>query len=107
MGDHELIVRVIDIFRTDVPRQIHALREFLERADAPGALRYAHSIKGAAANVGAERLRSVALDMEKSATAGDVAAVRGLMADLEAEFWQLDGAMEAGLRPEPGLTANP
>ena len=93
MGDEEVAGTIVDGFLRDIPRQIQALREFLDAANAPGAERQAHTIKGASANVGGEALRAVAHEMEKAGKAGDLAAVRARMADLEAQFEALKDAM--------------
>ena len=93
MGDHELEIRVTDVFLADLPRQIEILKELLEKGDCRGAGRQAHSIKGAAANVGGERLRRVALEMEKAAEDGALVAVKHRMAELETQFLRLKEAM--------------
>ena len=49
MGDEELSLILSDEFLADVPKQIEALRRFLDTGDAVGALRQVHSIKGASA----------------------------------------------------------
>jgi len=101
MGDHELAERVLGVFCADVPRQIQALKESLEKGDAPVSQRHAHSIKGAAANVGGERLRAVAFEMEKAGADGDLGAAKGRMAELEAEFRRLcETVEEQGMQPE-------
>jgi len=93
MGDEELAGTIVDGFLRDIPRQIQALRKFLDAANASGAERQAHTIKGASANVGGEALRAVAHEMEKAGKAGDLAAVKARMADLEAQFEALKDAM--------------
>jgi PAS domain S-box-containing protein len=93
MGDEEVAGTIVDGFLRDIPRQIQALREFLDAANAPGAERQAHTIKGASANVGGEALRAVAHEMEKAGKAGDLAAIKARMADLEAQFEALKDAM--------------
>ena len=60
MDDEDAARKVTACFLDDLPRQIAALKGYLETGDAPGARRQAHSIKGASANVGGERLRAVA-----------------------------------------------
>jgi PAS domain S-box-containing protein len=81
MGDETLLRVVLDAFVEDLPRQLQALKESLSSADAATSARHAHSIKGAAANVGGERVRRIAMMMEKSADEGDLDAVfRGLAA---------------------------
>jgi len=92
-GDGELADLVIDAFLEDAPRQIELLRNFLEKKDGPGAARQAHSIRGAAANVGGERLRRVASEMEVAADRGDLDHVGSRFEELRSEFLQLKEAI--------------
>jgi CheY-like chemotaxis protein/HPt (histidine-containing phosphotransfer) domain-containing protein len=89
MGDRALVERVVKAFLGDMPDQIHALEELLKKGDAAGARGRAHTIKGAASNVGGERLRCAALEIEKLAAAGDMEAARGRMDGLVREFERL------------------
>ena len=93
MDDEDLARMVVEGFLEDIPRQIAALKGYLETGDAAGAERQAHTIKGASANVGGERLREVAFEMEKAARAGDLSTAGRLMAELEAQFDRLNQAM--------------
>jgi len=93
MDDEDLARTVAECFLEDIPRQIEALRGFLGPGDAQGAERQAHSIKGAAANVGGERLREVAFEMEKAGKTGALDVVKGRMAGLETQFDALKEAM--------------
>jgi CheY-like chemotaxis protein/HPt (histidine-containing phosphotransfer) domain-containing protein len=93
MHDEELALTVVAGFLEDIPLQIAALKNCLETGDAPGAERQAHSIKGAAANVGGESLREVALEMERAGKAGEMNVVKARMADLDAQFDRLKQAM--------------
>ena len=56
MEDEDLAKMVVESFLEDIPRQIDSLKVYLEAGDATGAERQAHTIKGASANVGGERL---------------------------------------------------
>ena len=94
MDDEDLARTVAECFLEDIPRQIEALRGFLDAGDAPGAECQAHTIKGAAANVGGERLREVAFEMEKAGKAGDLDVVKGRMADFDMQFDALKEAMK-------------
>jgi HPt (histidine-containing phosphotransfer) domain-containing protein len=69
---------------------LHAL---VAAGDASGSGRLAHSIKGAAANVGGESLRAVALAIERAGQAGDLDAIIALEPDLQRKFEQLKEAM--------------
>ena len=106
MGDEELALILSDEFLADVPKQIEALRRFLDTGDAVGALRQVHSIKGASANVGGEALRAVALETEKAGQVGGPDAIIARVPDIESQFDRLKEAMRdfAGQKePGPGV----
>ncbi len=105
MDDAELASTVMHGFLEDAPRLIEALRSCLAAGDVPGALRQAHTIKGASAAVGGDAMRAVAMEMEKAAVAGDDEAVAARLPDLESAFGRLREAMgdftgEKGPEPE-------
>ncbi len=93
MDDEELARSIIDRFLESVPGQIETLREFLEAGDLLAIQSQAHSIKGAASNVGGERLRRAAFETEQSARAGDLPAAAGHFAELQSQFDQLKAVM--------------
>ncbi len=98
MDDEKLAGEIIHAFLEDIPKQIEALRGYLRKADAVSVERQAHTIKGASASLGGEVLRVTALEMEKAAKTGDLAAVTVRMVRLEADFARLKEAMEKGLK---------
>ena len=79
MQDEDLARVVTESFLDDIPRQIEALRGYIEAWDAPGAERQAHTIKGSSANVSGEALRALAAEMEKAGQAGDLGSVAARM----------------------------
>jgi HPt (histidine-containing phosphotransfer) domain-containing protein len=93
MGDHALASAVLGAFLDDIPRQIEVLKEYLQMEDRDGCGRQAHSLKGAASNVGGERLRAVALGMETAADAGALDVVAENMEELENQFFLLREAI--------------
>jgi PAS domain S-box-containing protein len=93
MGDEALARAVMDGFLEDAPRQIEVLGACLLARDAAGAIRQAHTIRGASATVGGEALAAVAKEMEQAATAGDLDAVTDHLPNLDAEFDRLRAAM--------------
>ena len=97
MGDEDLAKLIIDGFLEDIPRQIQALKEFVQSGDVSSSERLAHSIKGASANVGGEAVRAVAFMMEKAAKAGDLSAVSVRMGELEAQFVQFSEAVNGNV----------
>jgi HPt (histidine-containing phosphotransfer) domain-containing protein len=98
LNDEDLAQEVMATFLDDTPRQIQALRGYLDAWDAPGAERQAHTLKGASATVGGETLRALASEMEKAGKAGDLGSVAARMNDLEREFVRLKEAMGEELR---------
>jgi light-regulated signal transduction histidine kinase (bacteriophytochrome)/DNA-binding response OmpR family regulator len=94
-GDHELAQIVFASFLEDTPSQIQVLRDLVKNGNAPGVARQAHAIRGAASNVGGERLRAVASEMEGAADTGDLYFVNVRMDELELQFRCLKDAMVA------------
>jgi two-component system sensor histidine kinase/response regulator len=93
MDDEELARAVAVGFLGDLPKQIEALKSYLQAAEGPGVERQAHTIKGASANVGGEALRAVAFEMEKAAKAGDLKFVATRLPELEDQFARLKECM--------------
>ena len=94
MGDVELAGAILQRFLGDLPRQMEALRRYLEAGDVAGAERQVHTIKGAAANVGGEALRALAAELEKAAKSGDLESLKAGRQDLQDEFERLKKAMK-------------
>jgi len=86
MGDEDLARMVIETFLDDFPKQVEALRGFFAASDVSGTERQAHTIKGAAANIGGEALRALAFKMEKTAKAGKLDEVRDRLPEMIAQF---------------------
>ncbi len=107
MGDQELAGIIVHGFLEDLPRLIEALRNSLAVGDAPGAIRGAHTIRGASATVGGEALRAVAWEMEKAATAGEFGAVSARLPELELELGRLREAMGAFIDALPRVAEAP
>jgi CheY-like chemotaxis protein/CHASE1-domain containing sensor protein/HPt (histidine-containing phosphotransfer) domain-containing protein len=93
MDDEDLARMLVEGFLEDIPKQIAALKGYLETGDVTGIERQAHTIRGVSANVGGERLREVAFEMEKAAKAGDLSAAGRHIPELEAQFNLLNQAM--------------
>jgi HPt (histidine-containing phosphotransfer) domain-containing protein len=79
-----------------MPRQIAALRGFLDAQDPPAAGRQAHTIRGAAATVEGNEMRAIAAEMEQSVTDDDLDGAAAHLASLDEAYQRLIGAMSAG-----------
>ena len=94
LGDKELARTIIITFLRDIPHQITLLKHQIEVRDLPALRRQAHTIKGAAGNVGAPQLHQTALALEKAAEAGNHQKIADILPDLEAHFALLKHVME-------------
>ncbi len=95
MGDEELADSVISGFLDDIPKQIAALKKFVEHGHAKRAGAQGHRIKGAAGNIGSQALQEVAYALENAGRAKDSAQLNDLMLQLESRFKELKTFMEA------------
>jgi CheY-like chemotaxis protein len=86
LGDETLLGEVLEGFLGDIPRQIEALKACLTADNAPEAERLTHTIKGAAANVGAEQLRALAMNMEMVIKKEDLDGARAQLGELDRRF---------------------
>ena len=93
-GDTESQLEVLEAALESIEDLLDEYREALEEADLEEAERLAHSVKGAALNIGAERLASVAKQAEVAAAAEHAPEAEALQANLAAEMGQLQAVCE-------------
>lgn len=86
MDDKELVAMILDEFLSDMPRQIEALGQALAAGDSARAQRQAHTIKGAAANVGGQTICTIATEMEQAGRSGDLEGLALRMETLSAAY---------------------
>ena len=84
-GQERLLTRMDEIFLRDVPGEFRELADFCASGDWGNAKRLAHSIKGSARTVGAQRLGAIAEQMEYVCRQRDPASARKELKLLEAE----------------------
>ncbi len=108
-GDLPLLREVYHAFATDLPNRLKELESQLASGDMPGALRSAHSLKGAAMNAGAERLRDAASTVFDRLKAQRPDLADQAMAELHASFQQALTLVLNQLRtpPAPGPGSTP
>jgi len=98
MDDRGLARTVLREFIQDFPKRMVSLRAHLEDANFKGIELEAHSIKGAAANIGGELLRGKALALEHMAKNGNGSETRRLTTEMALSFDVLKKAIEDQLR---------
>jgi two-component system, sensor histidine kinase and response regulator len=100
--DTSFFVEVIDLFLEEAPRQLDALREAVAAGDAERARLAAHSLKGAAGNVGAKPMARSADRLEKLARAQSLEGAREIVQDLEGQLERARRTLNAARqRTEP------
>ncbi len=72
-GDEDLARELAALFVEGLPVLIEAVRWAVEQGDSVAADRAAHTLNGAAANVGAEAIQAAAITIRRLAAAGDLA----------------------------------
>jgi signal transduction histidine kinase/DNA-binding response OmpR family regulator len=92
-GNAKAVEIIIEATFENMPHQIQELQGHLDAGDLESSVRLAHTIKGAAANAGAEALRTVALAIEK---AGAIASMQSGMDELRMAFAAFKRAAEKG-----------
>ena len=94
MDDEGLANRLLAGIVEDIPRRIALLKGCLASGDGAGVALEAHTIKGAAANIGGEALRAAAFMVEQAAKAGDLNAAGQHLPNLETQFARLQQAIQ-------------
>jgi len=92
-NDEELVAEIVELFLDDTPRQIAALEDALARGDGEVVRERAHTLKGAAANMGAAELRETAGRMEEAARNGRLAEATELADRIHRDFARLREAL--------------
>jgi len=100
MGDRALAKQIIAAFLDDMPRQIADLRQNAEQPDITAFRNRAHTIKGAAANIGAPSLRELASQAEEASAENTIAQAALLVASIEQHFSELQTVMTAWMDGE-------
>lgn len=95
MGDRNLGQTVALGFLQDIPQQLEALSGYLRADDAKGAERQVHTIKGAAAAVGARALERLAARLELAGKLGKLGQISADLGELYHQFDQVKTAIEA------------
>jgi HPt (histidine-containing phosphotransfer) domain-containing protein len=84
--DQELYEEICGMFREDVPALLNQLKEALKNGDLPTAIRSTHSLKSAAANIGADELCEAAGVTENRLRAEDMSDIHTLITEIDRNF---------------------
>ena len=93
LGDLDLVKEITAGFLQDMPEQIQKLKRYIDQGDVGAAGDQAHSIKGAAANVGGMAFSVAALVIEQAARTSNMENVAALLPELERQFHLLQESL--------------
>ncbi len=105
MGKEELAARLVGKLVAQAGRDREEIAEAMQQGNAEVLAAAAHRLKGASANVAAEGLRRVALELEARARSGQLAACAGIVDRLQQEIARLVNAHRGGIRAEASATS--
>ena len=88
-GDSAIMAELIEIFLTDTPLQLAAMRQALVDGDAAIVQRVAHTLKSTSASLGAQALMSLCDTLEQQAHNGRLDGANAYLAQIEAAFAQV------------------
>jgi HPt (histidine-containing phosphotransfer) domain-containing protein len=89
--DKDFFKEMVGEFLSYVPEQVKAIEEAVKSEDAESVQKNAHSIKGAAGNLSAEKLKTVALTIENMGREGDLSGAASQIDILKSEIEALKG----------------
>lgn len=88
-----LLPAAAEAFRQGIHPSLEAIRRAVDNGGGPALEQVAHKLKGAAANIGANRVAAVCGELERSSTAADP----GLLTRLQAELALVEEALDQAL----------
>jgi two-component system sensor histidine kinase/response regulator len=93
-GDEEMLRELVQIFREESPRTLHALCDSFDRGNAPGVKLHAHTFKGSLAFFGAEQALAWAHRLETMGRHGDLSQAGAALGGLKDALRQLQPALD-------------
>jgi len=94
-GDEELFATFLNLFVEDAAKQTAAIEAAIAGSDAPRLERAAHSLKGAAGTMHAERVSALAGDLELMGRSGDLTMSGAAFSRLQVELESLRRQVQA------------
>jgi signal transduction histidine kinase/CheY-like chemotaxis protein len=94
-GRAGVVVEIIDLFQQTTPLRLEALRQVLQSGDAGTLASVAHSLKGAALQIGARGMAELCARIQAEVRNAGLAAVPPLLALMEADYRSLSLVLES------------
>ena len=94
IGENELVIKIIDLFIDYIATKVAEAKNAMMRGDLTGVQDAVHPIKSGASNVGAHKLRAIALFIEQLAMQKKGDQIPPRLLELEAAYLQAKAALE-------------
>jgi len=95
MNNEMIIAKVLEVFLEETPNHLDSMEAALQQSEYNRVHTFAHSIKGSAGNIGAQRLRECAFAVEQAARASDEPTVFRMVPMVRSCFESLRTEIEA------------
>jgi HPt (histidine-containing phosphotransfer) domain-containing protein len=92
-GEPDVLQEVLQMFLSEVPPRIDRLRNAWAAGDIEEMYRAAHSLKGSAGNIGAQRLLAVCSQLDEQGRSGNLAGSAPRIDALGIEFGKVEVAI--------------
>jgi len=99
-GNKSLLVTLLKRFSQTQAQSMERIKEFLEANDAKSAIREAHTLKGLAGNIGAQRLFEMAQTLEEHLKREDVEDLETYLYALESDLKMVIAHIDEAVLPE-------
>ena len=96
-GEPDIVAELAQMLLEDAPLGLAELQKAVERGDANSVERFAHTLKGSSANMGATRMEAICSDLEEQARSEELAVAPELVSRLEEEFARVRAVFEEEL----------
>ncbi len=93
-GENEFVAQLIDQYLVESSSRMAALKDAVERSDAPALRLVVHSLRGASSMVGAGRLAVLCGELEELARETTLDGIPALMTAIEDEFTRVRDALD-------------
>ena len=90
----DILPELIEVFQSEVRVRLDAMRTAVEQGDAEQLRQLAHSVRGAAGNMGGRNLAACCSQLEKIGRAGSVQGAAALLPEMELHYAQLCQALQ-------------
>ena len=99
-GDEALFQEILGVFLDDAPNRIEQMQQHLKEEDLAGLELQAHSLKGAAMNIGGKGLQKVAFEIEVAARNRELDRAGELVAEILEEFKRFKKTLDRLTAPQ-------